>query len=74
MATRMFYAIVYAYGRTVVNQGNRADYVHRFPTIAERQAFIAQHEDAAPASARDALVRKAVRYAAVIGDNWPIAV
>jgi 2-oxo-4-hydroxy-4-carboxy--5-ureidoimidazoline (OHCU) decarboxylase len=77
--SRTFYAIVYAYGRNVINHGTRPDYVHRFSTIAERQRFLAEHandeQDVDPIDASDPLVRKALRYAAQIGDNWwPMAV
>jgi hypothetical protein len=75
---RTFYAIEYAYGRHVVNNGNRPDYIHRFNTVAERQRFLAERagseHDVDPIDASDPLVRKALRYAAVIGDNWPMAV
>lgn len=74
---RTFYAIAYAYGRAVVNGGNRPDLVYRFETLAARQQFLAcpPHEgDVDAASASDPLVRKALRYAAQLGDVWPVAV
>lgn len=74
--TRTFYAIQYAYGRGVVNNGNRPDYIYRFATLAERQRFLAEHDEnkVDPIAATDPLVRKAIRYAAVIGNDWPQAV
>lgn len=63
----MFYAIEYAYGSTVVNNGNRADKVYEFTRRALRDAWV----DAGPpdftasgyrdkASARMPLVRNAL--------------
>ena len=74
---RTFYAIAYAYGRTAVNNGNRPDQVYRFDTIAARQQFLSNppvEGDVDPAGANHPLVRKAVRYAAQLGAEWPIAV
>lgn len=72
---RTFYAIQYAYGRNVVNHGNRPDYIYRFATQAERQRFLAEQAgESYPIAATDPLVRKAIRYATQIGDNWPMAV
>lgn len=74
---RTFYAIVYAYGRNVINNGTRADHVYRFSTEAERQRFVDEMErsgqdaDAIRASHPD--VKKAIRYAAQ-GLDWPQAV
>lgn len=74
---RSFYAIEYAYGRDAVNNGNRADHIHRFATAAERTRFIDMIErdgrDADPLPATDARVKKALRYAA-LGLDWPQAV
>lgn len=75
--SRTFYAIVYAYGRNVVNNGNRADHVYRFETAAERTRFLDAQEregvDADPVPATHADVRKALRYADQ-GFDWPQAV
>lgn len=78
--SRTFYAIEYAYGRTVVNNGNRPDRVHQFATIAERDRWIADGPPDVTASgyreeagARHPLVRKAQR-AAELGLEWPQAV
>ncbi len=72
---RMFYAVVYAYGRDVVNHGNRPDQVYRFDTIAARQQFIRETSgDVDPIAASHPLARKALRYAAQLGAEWPIAV
>ncbi len=68
------YAIVYAYGRDVVNNGNRADSVHRFPSAAQRTRFL--HDQETGGFQADAIkqshpsVRKALRYAAQ-GADWP---
>lgn len=74
---RSFYAIKYAYGRGVVNNGNRADEVYRFDTIAERTRFINDWERegvaADPINANAPEVRKAIRYAG-LGFGWPQAV
>lgn len=74
---RRFYAIVYAYGRNTVNDGNRADYVYRFTSEAERTRFVDEQErdghEADPVSASHPDVRKAIRYAAQ-GFDWPQAV
>lgn len=74
---RMFYAITYAYGRNVINEGTRADHVHQFATIAERDRFVADNdgngEDVDAVSARHPDVRKALR-AAELGLAWPQAV
>lgn len=72
-ATRSFYAIVYAYGRGVVNGGQRADHIYRFDTVAERTRFIdTQGQDADPIAATHPLVKKALRYAEHL--DWPQAV
>ena len=75
--SRTFYAIVYAYGRSVVNNGNRADHVHQFATVGERTAFIDSMErdghEADPILATNPTVKKALRYAAQ-SQEWPIAV
>jgi hypothetical protein len=74
---RKFYAIKYAYGRNVINNGNRADEVYRFDTIAERTRFVNDWEregiDVDPVPASHPEVRKAIRYAAQ-GFDWPQAV
>jgi hypothetical protein len=65
---RTFYAIVIGAPATVV---------HRFATVAARTQFLAQlppGHTAQAASASDPLVRKALRYAAQLGDVWPVAV
>lgn len=75
--TRSFYAIKYAYGRNVINNGNRADEVYRFNTVGERTRFINEWEregvDVDAVSANHPEVRKAIRYAA-LGIDWPQAV
>lgn len=71
--TKQFYAIVYAYGRNVVNNGQRADHIYRFESIAERTRFLdAQEQDADPIAATHPLVKKALRYAEHF--DWPQAV
>lgn len=71
---RSFYALVYAYGRNVVNNGQRADHIHRFATKAERTRFIDEQEaDTDPIEATHPLVKKALRYADK-GLDWPQAV
>lgn len=65
---RTFYAIVIATPATVV---------HRFSTVAARTKFLAQlppGHTAQAASAAHPLVRKAIRYAAQLESEWPIAV
>ncbi len=75
-AIRTFYAIVYAYGRNVVNNGQRADHVYRFDTEAERVRFLDEQEregnEADPIAATHPLVKKAIRYAERL--DWPQAV
>lgn len=70
----MVYVIVYAYGRDVVNHGNRADQVHRFKSQAERVIFLNGCElDGVQADAigqAHPKVRKALRYAKQ-GADWP---
>ena len=74
---RHFYAIIYAYGRDVINNGIRADQVHRFPTKASRIAFVHANDgtpyDVDSIRAKDVRVQTANRYAAQ-GLDWPIAV
>ena len=74
---RHFYAIAYAYGRDVINNGIRADQVHRFPTKAARVAFVHDNNgkpnDVDSLPAKDTRVQTANRYAAQ-GLEWPIAV
>ena len=74
---RCFYAIKYAYGRGVVNNGVRADEVHRFATKAARIAFVHDNDgkpcDVDSIPAKDARVQTARLYAAH-GLDWPIAV
>ena len=74
--SRTFYAVVYAYGRGIVNDGNRADHVYRFSSEAERTRFIDAQEragkDADPLPATHPDVRKAIRYAEHL--DWPQAV
>lgn len=74
---KTFYAIVYAYGRSVVNNGNRADHIHRFDTLAERIRFLDEQEragvDADPVKATHPDVKKALRYVGQ-GAEWPVAV
>lgn len=70
---KQFYAIVYAYGRNVVNNGQRADHIHRFDTVAARTRFLNdQEQDADPIAATHPLAKKALRYAAHF--DWPQAV
>ena len=73
---RAFYAIVYAYGRNVPKNGSRADYIHRFETIAERTRFMDLSEragnDADPIEATHPLVLRALRFAKTT--PWPQAV
>lgn len=77
---RMFYAIEYAYGRGIVNNGTRPDKVYQFATVAERDRWTsdgpASMNDSGyreAAVARHPLVRKAQR-AAELGLEWPQAV
>lgn len=74
---RQYYAIEYAYGRNVVNNGNRADHIYQFSTEGERVAFIDQTEragtDADPIKATHPLVKRALRYIEQ-GSDWPVAV
>ena len=74
---RHFYAIIYAYGRDAINNGVRADQVHRFPTKAARVAFVHDNNgkpyDVDSLPAKDTRVQTANRYAAQ-GLEWPIAV
>lgn len=77
---RMFYGIEYAYGCGIVNNGPRADKVHQFATVAERDRWAsdgpASLNDSGyreAAAARHPLVRKAQR-AAELGLEWPQAV
>ena len=66
--SRTFYAIVIGAPATVV---------HRFPTVAARTQFLAQlppTSTAQSATAAHPLVRKALRYAAQLESDWPIAV
>lgn len=74
---RSFYALVYAYGRHINNEGNRADYVYKFASEAERTRFIDDQEragnDADPVKASHPDVKKALRYADR-GLDWPQAV
>ena len=66
----MFYAIEYAYGSTVSNEGNRADKVYQFTRRALRDAWVAAGPPdisasgyRANGSARSPLVRGAdIRY------------
>lgn len=76
----MFYAIEYAYGATVVNNGNRADKIYEFSRRALRDAWVAAGDPdmsasgyRAAATARNPLVRKAL-MGAYDGDSeaWPI--
>ena len=75
--SRSFYAIVYAYGRNIVNNGNRADHVHQFANKAEMLRFVDAQEregnDADPIAASHPDVKKALRYAGY-GLPWPQAV
>jgi hypothetical protein len=75
--SRTFYAIVYAYGRNIVNNGNRADHIYRFDTIAARTRFLDEAErggqGADPIEASHPDVKKALRYEAQ-GGEWPIPV
>ncbi len=74
---RFWYAIEYAYGRHVLNNGLRGDLVYRFATKAERNSFVDRREregvDVDPVRATDPRVKRALRYYAVLKD-WPIAV
>lgn len=75
--SRTFYAIVYAYGRNTVNNGNRADHVYRFSTEAERTRFLDEQErdgqEVDPIAASHPDVKKALRYAGQ-GLDWPQSV
>lgn len=75
--TRQFYAIEYAYDRDVVNNGQRADHIHRFATVAELVRFLDQQEragvEADRIGASHPLVKKALRYSEQ-GSEWPVAV
>lgn len=74
---KKWYAIVWAYGRDVVNQGNRADHIHQFKSKGARDAFVdAQERDgqqADPLPGGSPLVQRARRYAAQ-GLDWPVPV
>ena len=74
---RSYYALVYAYGRRIINNGNRADHVYKFDTEGERTRFIDEQErdgnDADPVKATHPDVKKALRYAQQ-GLDWPQAV
>ena len=51
--------------------------VHRFSTVAARTQFLSQlppDHTAQSATAAHPLVRKALRYAAQLESDWPIAV
>lgn len=70
---KKFYAIVYAYGRNVVNNGQRADMIHRFESVADRTRFLNdQEQDADAIAATHPLVKKAIRYSEHM--DWPQAV
>lgn len=70
---KTYYVIVYAYGRNIVNNGQRADHIYRFSTVAERIRFLSdQDQDADPIAATHPLVKKALRYAEHL--DWPQAV
>lgn len=72
---KQFYAIVYAYGRNVVNNGQRADMIYRFDSVAERTRFLNdQEQEADSIAAIDPLVKKAIRYYADHNLDWPQAV
>jgi len=69
---KQFYAIVYAYGRDVVNNGQRADMIYRFDSVAERTRFLNDQEqdaDALPATHPE--VKKAIRYYTDHHLDWP---
>ena len=75
----MFYAIKYAYGKTVVNNGTRADVVYEFSRRALRDAWIAagppsfnDSDYREQASARTPLVRKADWRADGDSEAWEI--
>lgn len=74
---RRWYAIEYAYGRGVINQGSRADHIHAFDTKAERNAWVDKAErsgtQADPINATHPIVQRARRYAA-LGLEWPVPV
>lgn len=75
--SKQFYAIEYAYGRNVVNNGNRADHIHLFATEGERVRFLDDCEregtDADALKATHRLVKRALRYVEQ-GADWPVAV
>lgn len=75
--SRTFYAIEYAYGRGVINNGQRTDHIHAFSTEGARVAFIDQRErggvEVDPLPATHPLVKRAIRYAEQ-GADWPVAV
>lgn len=74
---RRFYAIEYAYGRTVVNDGQRADHIHVFTSKGARTAFLDEREragvDADALPATNPLVKRALRYNHQ-GIAWPVPV
>lgn len=72
---KYFYAIKYAYGRNVINNGNRSDQVHRFTTVAERTKFIndwsSEHVDVDALKATSATIKRANRYTQQGWYDWP---
>jgi len=52
---RMFYAIEYAYGSTVINNGGRADKVYKFERKAARDAFVSDGSQYVGAGERKAI-------------------
>jgi len=64
----MFYAVAYAYGSTVVNNGNRPDRVYEFTRRELRDAWVSD----GPADISASGYREAVsaRHAMVRGNDW----
>lgn len=63
----MFYAIEYAYGRTVVNNGQRADRVLEFTSRRLRDAWVADGSAYDGAGARDVLGARDRRVRGIYG-------
>lgn len=75
----MFYAIEYAYGRNMINNGNRADRVMEFSAKQLRDVWVAAgSSDVNSAGARDALKARDSRVRGVQGledgdnDGWRV--
>ena len=58
--SKQFFAIEFAYGRNVLNNGNRADRYHAFKTAAARDAWVAEGSDFDGAGSRAVVSAKRV--------------